>query len=163
MNTRFHDDPCRITKQLQQQTDPGRWILDTPGPGVSPAFTLDPQIVAQKWGGNYWTEMTDLESRLQGYSASATNPRDTLGRIPPPTLFSTLTTPQPHAVVYPTQTWLTTDQSRATMPAWQLRDAPPATPWVSPPVDDVGAGVEFTFDRNMDTRQHIKDTYSNCR
>ena len=24
--TRFHDDPARIKKQLQESTDPGRWL-----------------------------------------------------------------------------------------------------------------------------------------
>jgi hypothetical protein len=153
MFTRFHDDPCRIVKQLQQQTDPGRWILDTPGPGASPAFTLDPQMIAQKWGGNYWTEMTNLESRLQGYHD---NPRDCLSRIQKPII------PVSHPIDYPTQSWLTTDQSRATQPAWLLRDQP-ATPWVAPPVSDTGAGVEFMFSRNINTRQEIKDTYEACR
>ena len=23
--TRFHDDPCRIAKQQQESTDPGKW------------------------------------------------------------------------------------------------------------------------------------------
>ena len=28
---RFHDDPCRINKQLQESTDPGRYMLNVPG------------------------------------------------------------------------------------------------------------------------------------
>ena len=28
--TRFHDDPCRIQKQLQETTDVGKYILDVP-------------------------------------------------------------------------------------------------------------------------------------
>mgnify|MGYP003350318092 CR=1 FL=1 len=50
--TRFHDDPARIQKQLQQQTDQGRWVIDVPGNGDKPCFMLDPQIIPQKWGGN---------------------------------------------------------------------------------------------------------------
>ena len=42
--TRFHDDPARIQKQLQQQTDQGRWAIDVPGNGDKPCFMLDPQI-----------------------------------------------------------------------------------------------------------------------
>ena len=33
--TRFHDDPARVAKQLQQQTDQVRWILNVPGNGAS--------------------------------------------------------------------------------------------------------------------------------
>jgi len=48
--TRFHDDPARIKKQLQQQTDQERWYLDVPGNGENPCFILDPQIIPQKMG-----------------------------------------------------------------------------------------------------------------
>ena len=34
--TRFNYDDCRTKKQLQQQTDPGRWILNVPGNGANP-------------------------------------------------------------------------------------------------------------------------------
>ena len=30
--TRFHDDNCRIEKQLQELTGTGRYMLNTPGP-----------------------------------------------------------------------------------------------------------------------------------
>ena len=64
--TRFHDDPARITKQLQQQTDQERWYLDVPGNGDKPCFILDPQIIPQKWGGNLWTHSIDIQSSLLG-------------------------------------------------------------------------------------------------
>mgnify|MGYP005660732585 FL=1 len=50
--TRFHDDPCRIKKQLQESTDIGRWILNVPGQGSKPDYMNDPHIRLQKWGGN---------------------------------------------------------------------------------------------------------------
>lgn len=153
MNTRFHDDPCRIIKQLQQQTDPLRWVLDTPGPGARPALVLDPQIVAQKWGANYWTNMTDLESQLQGYQD---NPRDVLSRVS-----SRIVGASSAPISYPVESSLTTEQSRAIAPAWVLRDQPTASP-IAPPVSDWGAGVEFDFSRNLDTRQSIKQTYQSC-
>jgi hypothetical protein len=64
--TRFHDDPCRITKQLQQMTDQGRWVIDVPGNGVKPCFVLDPQIIPQKWGANLMTHSVDVQSCLLG-------------------------------------------------------------------------------------------------
>ena len=30
-NTRFNYDDCRTMKRLQQQTDPGHWILNVSG------------------------------------------------------------------------------------------------------------------------------------
>ena len=64
--TRFHDDDARIAKQLQQQTDQGRWVLDVPGNGDKPCYMLDPQIIPQKWGGNLWTKSIDIQSSLLG-------------------------------------------------------------------------------------------------
>ena len=62
--TRIHDDPCRIVKENQQSTDVGRWILDTPGNGSTPAYMADPHIRIQTWGGNLMTNSVNLESSL---------------------------------------------------------------------------------------------------
>jgi len=70
--TRFHDDPCRKIKQLQQSTGVGRYHLSVPGNGDSPAFMSDPHIIAQKWGGNLWTNTIDLESSLLGVDNRST-------------------------------------------------------------------------------------------
>ena len=39
--TRFHDDPCRIKKQLQESSGPGRYMMNKPGWGDSPCFMDD--------------------------------------------------------------------------------------------------------------------------
>ena len=64
--TRFHDDPCRVAKQLQQSTDVGRWILNVPGNGDKPQYMADPQIRIQGWGANLMTNCINLESELKG-------------------------------------------------------------------------------------------------
>ena len=46
--TRFHDDPCRIEKQLQETTGIGRYMLNVPGNGDKPMFMDDPFIRMQK-------------------------------------------------------------------------------------------------------------------
>jgi hypothetical protein len=69
--TRFHDDPCRIKKQLQQSTDVGRWILNVPGNGDRPDYIADPQIRIQTWGANLMTNCIDLESDLRGQTRRA--------------------------------------------------------------------------------------------
>ena len=48
--TRFHDDPNRIKKQLQQATDPGRYILNVPGNGPKPCLMDDPYMRMPKMG-----------------------------------------------------------------------------------------------------------------
>ena len=52
-STRFKYDECRTKKELQQSTDPGRWILNVPGNGSTPFYMEDPYIRIQKCGGNY--------------------------------------------------------------------------------------------------------------
>ena len=66
--TRFHDDPCRIKKQLQESTDQGRYMLNVPGNGDKPCFMNDPFIRMQQWGANLMTNPIDLESDLKGMS-----------------------------------------------------------------------------------------------
>ena len=108
--TRFHDDPCRIAKQLQETTDLGRYQLNVPGNGDRPCYMADPFIRLQKWGGNLMTNTVNLESDLMGLTRSAN--RDYLNQ----------NNYQKKAVdtiaqFYPTCT-PGTDQSRATHPAW---------------------------------------------
>ena len=51
-NTRIGNDACRIMKQNQQMTDPGRYTLGVPGPGADLPYVMDPCIRLQKWGAN---------------------------------------------------------------------------------------------------------------
>jgi hypothetical protein len=64
--SRFHDDPARIKQQLEQDTFPGRYQLNTPGPGDNLPFWEDPNIRLQRWGANLKTNTTDFESELRG-------------------------------------------------------------------------------------------------
>ncbi len=48
--TRFNDDRCRVEKQLQESTDPGRYMLDVPGNGTRPCFMEDPFSRLDRWG-----------------------------------------------------------------------------------------------------------------
>ena len=74
--TRFHDDPCRINKQLQESTDPGRYMLNVPGNGDKPCFMEDPYIRLQKWGANLHTNTINLESELIGLSINKNKNRN---------------------------------------------------------------------------------------
>ena len=110
--TRFHDDPCRIHKQLQESTGPGRYMLDVPGNGPKPCFMEDPFIRLQKWGANLQTNTINLESELQGRTKKL-NGFD--GENYKTNTF--VSKPIQYPVCQPT-----TNQSRATHPAWLYKD-----------------------------------------
>ena len=147
--TRFHDDPARVAKQLQQQTDQGRWILDVPGNGVKPCFMLDPQIIPQKWGGNLWTKSIDIQSSLLGIdrplNRDCLKPNDKYVKGSDP-------------IVYPVCDSLTTEQSRVIMPAWTARDLPQDHSYILP--INPQAHTEMNFRNNVSTRILEKDYFN---
>jgi hypothetical protein len=153
--TRFHDDEARIMIQLQQQTDQERWYLDTPGSGQKPCFMLDPQIIPQKWGGNLWTHSTDIQSSLLGIDRRLN--RDCLKQD----IYKRQTV---HAspIDYPIcDTFLTTEQSRAIMPAWTARDLQQNHAYILP--KNPQANTEMPFQNYMSSRilekEHFKREY----
>jgi hypothetical protein len=115
--TRFNDDPCRISKKLQQMTDPGRYILNVPGNGETPPYIEDPQIIIQKWGANLRTNVVNLESSLFGVNKPLN--RDCLGKDEYKNKNFDVVT---HKIEYPVNNNLFTEQSRVIMPAWTCRD-----------------------------------------
>jgi len=64
--TRFHDDPNRIYKQLQQTTYIGQYQLNTPGPGLNLPFSEESQLRLQRWGANFDGKMISQENDLRG-------------------------------------------------------------------------------------------------
>jgi len=149
--TRFHDDPARIIKQLQQQTDQERWYLDVPGSGDKPCFMLDPQIIPQKWGGNLWTHCTDIQSSLLGIDRRLN--RDCLEqeKYKRQTVYAS-------PIDYPVcDTFLTTEQSRAIMPAWTARDLQQNHAYILP--NNPQAHTEMPFENYLDTRILEKNSF----
>lgn len=149
--TRFKYDNCRTKKSLQQSTDPGRWILNVPGNGDKPCYMEDPQIIPQKWGANLRTNTINLESDLRGVNRNLS--RDCLGKNE----YQKYNVSN-QAIKYPTCTQLTTEQSRATNPAWWYRDLeqnnfeyPPLNPQVN---------VCVPFQSNLNTRILEKDYFT---
>lgn len=149
-STRFHDDENRIIRQLQQQTDQGRWILDTPGNGDKPYFMLDPYIIPQKWGGNLWTNCTDIQSNLLGLDQRLN--RDCSVRT-----FKKIGE-NSSPIQYPVcETFLTTEQSRAIMPAWTARDLPQNHSYIL--LNNPQQNTELKFQNNISTRIYEKDSF----
>ena len=64
-STRFSSDECRIKKQLQESTGPGKYMLNVPGQGSTLTYFDDPYIRMQNWGGNLRTNFFDLENELK--------------------------------------------------------------------------------------------------
>ena len=155
--TRFHDDEARIIKQLQQQTDQERWYLDTPGNGDKPCFMLDPQIIPQKWGGNLWTHSIDIQSSLLGIDRQLNrdclrvdkNGKD-VDKYKRQTVYAS-------PIDYPVCDTLTTEQSRAIMPAWTARDLQQNHAYILP--NNPQLNTEMPFQNYLDTRILEKDSF----
>ena len=147
--TRFHDDPCRVHKELQESTDPGRYMLNVPGNGSKPCFMEDPFCRLQKWGANLMTNSINLESDLMGLSRSMN--RDCIGTDDYKT----------HAVeskkVHYPSCLPTTEQPRATNPAWTARDLEQVDWWTLPL--DPQEHVCIPFYNNLSTRILEKDYF----
>ena len=150
-NTRFKYDDCRTKKELQQSTDPGRWILNVPGNGSNPCYIEDPQIIIQKWGGNLRTNTINLESDLRGVNRQIG--RDCLGKDN----YKSYNV-QNEAIQYPTCNNLFTEQSRATNPAWWYRDLEQVD-WGYPPINPQ-INTCLPFQNNLSTRILVRDDFT---
>ena len=148
--TRFHDDPARIAKQLQQQTDQGRWAIDVPGNGDKPCFMMDPQIIPQKWGGNLWTKSIDIQNSLLGIDRPLT--RDCMKSKYKQFVSGA------SRIEYPESDNLTTEQSRSIAPAWMYRDLPQVHAYILP--ENPQSHTEMKFRNNVSTRNFEKDNFS---
>jgi hypothetical protein len=147
--TRFHDDPCRINKQLQESTDPGRYMLNMPGNGDKPYYVEDPYIRIQGWGANLRTNTINLESNLKGLNQPLS--RDCLQNN------YLKTTVDSSPISYPSCCPSFVEQSRVTHPAWTYRDLE-QTNWYYPQLNPQ-ENVCFPFQNNLSTRILEKNNY----
>ena len=148
--TRYYDDSCRIEKQLQQSTDPCRWIMNVPGNGNSPDYMSDPHIRIQTWGGNLMSNSVNLESELRGYTKPIS--RDCLGKDE----YTQFRVPT-ERISYPSNSVLYTEESRAIMPAWTARDLEQPR-WEFLPLNPQ-ENTCFSFQNNLSTRILEKEYY----
>lgn len=146
--TRFHDDPCRIKKQLQESTGPGRYTINKPGWGDKPCYMNDPYMRMQEWGGNLRTNTTNLESDLMGLTrplnldCTENNYKDNEVKT--------------DAIAYPTCNPFT-EQSRATDPAWWYRDLEQNHRYILPLNPQENTCIPFQ--NNLNTRILEKDYF----
>lgn len=147
--TRFHDDPCRINKQLQESTDPGRYMLNVPGNGDKPYYIEDPYVRIQGWGANLRTNTINLESNLKGLNQPLS--RDCMQNN------YLKTTVDSSPISYPSCCPSFVEQSRVTHPAWTYRDLE-QTNWYYPQLNPQ-ENVCFPFQNNLSTRILEKNNY----
>lgn len=147
--TRFHDDPCRIKKEMQESTDPGKYMLDVPGNGPTPCFMADPYMRMQKWGANLRTNVIGVEDDLRGMTRNIN--RDFMKE----NNYARHATPSEQQA-YPTCNPFT-EQSRATHPAWELRDLEQVA-WDILPLNPQ-ENTCIPFQNNLNTRILEKDYF----
>lgn len=149
--TRFHDDPARIKKQLQENTYLGRYQLDKPGPGDELPFLEDPNIRLQGWGANLRINTTQLESELKGLTRKLNHDLVILNNYQ-----NCGTTDIGDKQYYNTNKPFV-EESRSTHPAWMYRNVDVErweSPWINPLV-----GIEKPFNTNIQTRILEKDYF----
>lgn len=146
--TRFHDDPCRVKKQLQEMTGPGRYIINKPGWGDTPCYMEDPYMRMQQWGGNLRTNTTNLESDLMGLTRRLTKDCDENNYK--------FEAAKSAPITYPTCSSFT-GQSRVTDPAWWYRDLEQNHRYILPL--DPQENVCKPFQNNLNTRILEKDNF----
>lgn len=152
--TRFHDEPDRIKKQLQQSTDVGRYVLNVPGPGDKPLYMEDPYIRAQMWGGNIMTNTVDIETELRGLSRRLNKDTHENNYLSGDASVATRTN---ELIVCPMRGGSSVEQSRATHPAWILRDLEQDS-WKMLHFDPQ-ENVFMPFNNNLSTRILEKDHF----
>lgn len=158
--TRFHDDPYRIQKRIEETTFGSSYMINVPGPGVDLPYLEDTQIRMQKWGANLQTNAVNLESDLFGLTRTLN--RDLVG-------FNDyrLNRVETNRVMYPKKTPFV-EESRSSHPAWMYRgidmfsssnnnnNSLDKSRWENPllnPQND----IEMKFNNNIQTRILEKD------
>jgi hypothetical protein len=150
--TRFSYDEARIAKQLQESTDPGRYMLNVPC--MAPSYTDCPEIRLQKYGGNLrnvpFGHPIDIDSDLIGLTRKIS--RDCIKNKYPMggAVFS-------NKVNAPINNNLTKQQTRVTHPVWMYRDLEQKKSQFL--FFDPQANVCKPFENNLNTRLLEKDHY----
>jgi hypothetical protein len=147
--TRFHDDPARIKKQLEESSFVGRYQLDVPGPGTQMPYLMDPQIRLQKWGANIRDNNINLESDLLGLTRPLNRDlpnENNYKKHQVMTMGNTFENQNPFV-----------DESRASHPAWMYRDIDNDR-WEMPLLNPQNR-IEAEFHTNIQTRILEKDNF----
>jgi len=149
--TRFHDDPVRIKKQIEESTGMGRYQLETPGPNIDTPFFEDPHIRLQRWGANLRNNTASLETDFLGINRKLTHDVILYDKY----------TPSTSTRFYPKEENAIVDESRATHPAWMFRDLEHSR-WAFS-FHNVQSHTEIPFSNNQSSRIIEKDLFTKSK
>ena len=155
--TRFHDDPCRVQKYLEETTNIGNYNLNVPGNGIIMPFLNDPHIRMQKWGANLSDNIVNVDSDLKGLTRNLNRDNNNLNNYKKNSVNYNINN-------YPLESAEITHQPRATDPAWTLRELDSInTPNIPNNFNYLHLNpqehVSYTFNNNISTRIVEKDYY----
>ena len=145
--TRFHDDPARILKGVQQSTFGCEYAINKPGPGLNMPYFEDSQLRLQQWGANMWSDSTNLESELRGLGKPLNHDVKTYQEI------RLCVGSQKHYSSNDTHT----EESRASHPAWIFRDLE-QTRWEAPIINPQAHAIK-PFADPIQSRILSKDAF----
>lgn len=115
-SSRIFNDEARIRKRNAIDTFEGRYHLDVPGNGADMPFNADPHIRIQKWGANFSTNMMDINSDLRGMTRPLNKDFIEINDYKKFSVAPKVANSNPETVNY------ITDETRATNPAWVLKE-----------------------------------------
>jgi len=115
-SSRIFNDEARIRKRNAIDTYTGRYHLDVPGNGDDMPFNADPHIRIQKWGANFSTNMMDINSDLRGMTRPLNKDFIEINDYKKFSVVPKVANANPETVNY------ITDETRATNPAWVLKE-----------------------------------------
>tara|TARA_B100000795_G_scaffold266298_1_gene249263 strand:- start:1057 stop:1554 length:498 start_codon:yes stop_codon:yes gene_type:complete len=159
-STRYNYDDCRTQKKLQESSGPGRYMIDTPGPGVHLPFVCDPQIRLQYWGANLKGVKNghpiDIDSDLIGLNNKASKYNMTQ-KYP----FNNNINGKLKTYNFRNSNLPITDESRATHPSWMYRDLEQSRRY--PLFLNPQENICKRFNNNINTRIIERDKYDECK
>jgi hypothetical protein len=155
--TRGYDDKERVQQYLEREVDMCKYMVNVPGNGVRPSYIDDPHIRLQKFGGNLSNNVTNVNSGLIGIA----------GRLDTECVQKRNGNEQMikdnySEISFPVISKAITDEPRAIMPAWQIRDLEQNN-WNYLHTNPQNH-AEVLFENNLSSRILEKDSYNNaCR
>jgi len=148
-STRIRNDPSRQYENAIQSTHQGRYVLNTPGPGMDIPYIADPHIRLQMFGGNLHTNRIDLDSRLKGLDGVLSKGNCNQKR---------LDLPKSKRIKCSENNQTMTEHSRFTEPSWEINETTKARRatyvWT-----DGQDHYQIPFAANQQSRQEALNTY----
>ena len=149
--TRFNYDLARVEKKLQESTDPGKYILNVPGPGDNTKFIESPFVRLQKFGNNLRTDPINIESDLIGLTRNTNRDNININNYKNKQVHS-------NSINFNEDKSIWTEQSRVSHPAWMYKDKQQFEPKYL--FFDPQENICMPFQNNLSSRILEKDYFN---